>query len=86
MVRLRPMNACPYTSFCDLYFDEYRVILVSLIPCTQNCKYQNEGLCTLSQAQSVHQAIPNDVCLNFTPRLSNQHSDGLSDIADPDQV
>ena len=59
---------------------------MSLIPCTQNCKFQSEGLCTMAQAQSVRQAVPNDVCLNFTPRVSDQHSNGLADIADPDQV
>ena len=61
---------------------------MSLIPCTQNCKYQTDGLCTLAQAQSVvnQAAVPNDACLNFTPRLSNQHSNGLPDIAHPDQV
>ena len=59
---------------------------MSLIPCTQNCKYQDEGLCTLSQAQpSAAQAVPNEACLNFTPRRSNQHSDGLSDIVHPNQ-
>lgn len=40
----------------------------------------------LAQAQSAGQAVPNDTCLNFTPRLSNQHSDGLTDIAHPDQI
>ncbi len=60
---------------------------MSLIPCTQNCKFQNEGLCTLAQAQPVASlTVPNDACLNFTPRMSNQHSDGLSNIANPDQV
>ena len=63
-----------------------QVVNMSLIPCTQNCKFQNEGLCTMAQAQSVGQAVPNDVCLNFTPKLSDQHSDGFSDVADPNQV
>ena len=60
---------------------------MSLIPCTQNCKYQDEGLCTLAQAPSmVSQAVPNDACLNFTPRLSNQHSDGFTNVTNPNQV
>lgn len=60
---------------------------MSLIPCTQNCKFQDEGLCTLAQAQSqsAGQAVPNDACLNFTPRLSNQHSDSFTNVIDPDQ-
>ena len=58
---------------------------MSLIPCTQSCLYQRDGLCTLEQASSAASlASPNDLCLNFTPR-SNQHSDGLSDIRNPDQ-
>lgn len=64
----------------------FQVIDMSFIPCTQNCKFQDEGLCTLSQAQSVGQAVPNDACLNFTPKLSNQHCDGLTDISNPNQV
>lgn len=65
---------------------DYGVISVSLIPCTQNCKYQDEGLCTLAQAQPAGQAVPNEACLNFTPRPSNQHGDSLTDIAHPDQL
>ena len=61
---------------------------MSLIPCTQNCKYQTEGLCTLDQTPSVvnQVAIPNDACLNFTPRQSDQNRNGLSDVAHPNQV
>lgn len=60
---------------------------MSLIPCTQNCKYQNEGLCTLAQAPSlVNQAVPNDACLNFTPRESNQHGNGFPNIAHPNEI
>ena len=58
---------------------------MSLIPCTQNCKFQDDGLCTLDQARAVGQAVPNDVCLNFTPKPSNQHSNSLSNVANPDQ-
>ena len=59
---------------------------MSFIPCTQNCKFQDEGLCTLAQAQAAGQAVPNDACLNFTPKLSNQHGDSLTNIAHSDQV
>ncbi len=60
---------------------------MSLIPCTQNCRFQTDGLCTLSQAQAQPkaQAVPNDFCLNFTPR-SNQNGDGLTNVVDPDQL
>ena len=61
---------------------------MSLIPCTQNCKYQTDGLCTLDQATSVVNlaAVPNDACLNFTPRRSDQHGNGLTDIAHSNQI
>ena len=61
---------------------------MSLIPCTQSCKYQTDGLCTLAQTPSMvnQTAVPNDVCLNFTPRLSDQHGDSFPDIAHPYQI
>ena len=59
---------------------------MSFIPCTQNCKFQDEGLCPLAQAQTAGQAVPTDACLNFTPKLSHQHGDGLTAGPPPDQV
>ncbi|HJH62038.1 MAG TPA: hypothetical protein IAC84_02025 [Firmicutes bacterium] len=58
---------------------------MSLIPCTQNCQFQHDGLCTLEQtAQVGSQARPNDLCLNFTPRAASaQRGDGLPDIGHP---
>lgn len=59
---------------------------MSLIPCTQSCLYQRDGLCTLERASSAAGlASPNDQCLNFTPR-SNQYGNGLADVRDPDQA
>ena len=63
-----------------------KVIAMSFIPCTQNSNFHDEGLCTLAQAQTIGHAIPNDACLNFTPRLSNQHSDGFTNVADTNQI
>ncbi len=40
----------------------------------------------MAQAQAVGQASPNDACLNYTPRLSDQNGDGLTDVAHPDQI
>lgn len=55
-----------------------------MIPCTENCLYQADGLCMLDQTiGALLQAVPNDRCLNFTPK-SNQYSDGLSDVTDLD--
>lgn len=57
---------------------------MSLIPCTQDCRFQQDGLCTLEQAfQSVAQTMPNDLCLNFTPR-SDQGGHRLSDVGNAD--
>lgn len=41
---------------------------MSLISCTQNCVYQSDGYCTLEQAVTNRQAVPNDFCVNFTPK------------------
>ncbi len=78
----------PGTSSRFNYIFNWMCDPMSLIPCTQNCKYQREGLCTLDQApqSAMGQAVPNDACLNFTPRPSNQHSDGFTDVAHPDQI
>ena len=59
--------------------------MMSMIPCTEPCEYQSDGVCTLNQAPSNVLVVPNDRCLNFTPR-SDQHGDGLPDIADPDKL
>lgn len=72
--------------FSEQIYSTPKVIAMSFIPCTQNCKFQDEGLCTLAQTQVMGQAVPNDTCLNFTPRLSNQHSNSLTNVANPDQI
>lgn len=60
---------------------------MSLIPCTQNCTYQNDGVCMLSSAGSSNgKTAPNDLCLDFTPRISDQYSNRLPDIVNPDQL
>ena len=42
---------------------------MSLIRCTQNCVYQDDGCCTLESApDNDWKAVPNDYCVNFTPR------------------
>lgn len=59
---------------------------MSLIPCTQDCKFQQDGLCMLEQTSNTGgQASPNDLCLNFTPR-SNQYGNRLTDVADANQA
>lgn len=59
---------------------------MSLIPCTQPCRFQLDGVCRLDRAKhSVTQARPNDLCLDFTP-CSDQRGDCLTDVDDPDQA
>lgn len=50
---------------------EMSVIMMSLIGCTQDCHYQRDGYCTLEYAPVAaleRKAVPNDYCVNFTPR------------------
>ena len=44
---------------------------MSLIRCTQNCIYQNDGYCTLESTGKNQKATPNDYCVYFTPRLQS---------------
>ncbi len=44
---------------------------MSLIRCTQNCIYQNDGYCTLESTGKNQKATPNDYCVDFTPRLQS---------------
>lgn len=58
---------------------------MSIIPCTENCQYQTDGLCMLAQTtETLFHAVPNDRCLNFTPR-SDQNSNRLPDSAHSNQ-
>lgn len=57
-----------------------------LIPCTQNCRYQLDGMCTLERAcQLSARPQPNELCLHFTPR-SHQGGYSLSDVGDADEL
>ncbi len=45
---------------------------MSYIPCSANCRYQNDGLCSLNQASSAayNAADDNNGCLHYVPRNS----------------
>ena len=59
---------------------------MSLIPCTQNCLFQKEGLCMLNQTIKTNEQMkPNDLCLNFTPR-SDQRGNCLADVSNANQI
>jgi len=62
---------------------------MSLIPCTSDCAFQQEGRCTLDCANIGNVLLPGgeqNACPNFHPRiLSLQGGERLTDIPDLDQ-
>ena len=70
---------------------KYRKLVnsMSLIACTEPCRHQQDGYCTLTRVVAGGRpAVPVVVaCVNFVPRHQSQDSgQRLSDIADPDQL
>lgn len=58
---------------------------MSLIPCTDQCIYQEDGYCSLSRAASCAVTGQAAGCVNFVPRLKNG-AERLSDVIHPDQL
>lgn len=61
---------------------------MSLIPCTNDCFYQDDGYCTLEQAvtSSLSQSSPG-ACVNFVPRgTSDQRGQSFTNVAHPDEL
>lgn len=58
---------------------------MSVIPCTQNCLYQKEGLCALEQAMSSGVPSADHPCVNYVPALQ-EGGQRLPDIPHPDQL
>ena len=57
---------------------------MSLIPCTDPCIYQREGLCALDRACSA--GVPSaGGCVHFLPRPSQKDRQGLPDVPHRDQ-
>ncbi len=57
---------------------------MTLIPCTDPCIYQQEGLCALDRACSA--GLPGTAgCVHFLPRPSEKDSKGLPDVPHRDQ-
>lgn len=53
---------------------------MSLIPCTEPCAYQHDGICTLSRAAAGNgQENCSSRCLNFVLR-SDEGGDRLTDV------
>lgn len=40
---------------------------MSMIPCTQACRFQNDGLCTLTQCTAMGQSDMAHLCVHFQP-------------------
>ena len=40
---------------------------MSMIPCTQACRYQEDGLCTLQQCASIGHTAMVHLCIHFQP-------------------
>ncbi len=57
---------------------------MSLIPCTDQCIYQQDGYCTLSRAASCAAVGSAAGCVNFVPSSKNS-AERLSDVVHPDQ-
>ena len=61
------------------------VMMLSLIACTSNCVYQQDGYCSLERAVSGGLPCPEDPCVNFIPRRASalqNSAERLPDIAD----
>lgn len=62
---------------------------MSLIACTSNCVYQQDGYCSLVRAGSTGAPCAEDPCVNFVPRSStaSQHrAERFPDISDADEL
>ena len=72
-------------------YEQYKkdgMILLSLIVCTSECLYQQDGYCSLERAVSGGAPSKENPCVNFVPRRSSLQNSGqgFPDISDPDQL
>ncbi len=49
---------------------------MSLIACTSDCVYQQDGYCALERAASCGSPSTDEPCVNFVPRTGNGGDDG----------
>ena len=59
---------------------------MSLIGCTSDCLYQNDGYCQLERAMSSGEPNPDHPCVNYVPRALQNGGQGLPDVAHPDEL
>lgn len=65
------------------------VVLLSLIACTSDCVYQQDGYCALVRAGSTGAPCDRDPCINFVPRRSTASQHGrerFPNISDTNQL
>ena len=58
---------------------------MSLIGCTNDCLYQQDGYCLLERAMSSGEPSGASPCVNYVPR-SQDGRQGLSDVAHTDEL
>lgn len=60
-------------------------MILSLIACTSDCLYQQDGCCCLERAVSGGVPERGEQCVNYLPRARRSQDDGqrLSDILHP---
>ena len=62
---------------------------MSLIACTSDCVYQQDGYCALVRAGSTGAPDPHESCVNFVPKrpTASQHGrECLPDRSDTDEL
>ncbi len=58
---------------------------MTLIECTSDCIYQQDGTCRLQKAMST--GVPSDhPCVNYVPKTSQQGGQRLPDVPHPDEL
>ena len=58
---------------------------MSLIGCTNDCLYQQDGYCQLERAMSSGVVSEESPCVNYVPRSQNGHQ-CFSDVTNPDEL
>ncbi len=59
---------------------------MTLIECTSDCIYQQDGTCRLQRAMSSGVPSYDHPCVNYVPKSSQQSGQGLPDVPHPDEL
>ncbi len=60
--------------------------IMSLIACTGDCLYQQDGYCTLQKAMSSGEPSGEHPCINYVPRSSQDGGQRLADVTHLDEL